>query len=229
MKSHFQIEQLNQIMAILTSKIRLNIFYLLMIHKRLSLGELHTKMGKAKATIVHHMKKFEKTKLIFEKHEKSSGSAKIIKIYEINPDYVEMVDLSPTLYWSQDQLKNPKKNPDILEFYLGKRHFNTSFFKSMQIIFEKLIQKNSQELPDFINSDTLVDFLEKNNNISVIPLNDELFNDYRHESNQLMTKYQKLAKLNYERENSKEITNFAYHFLLPASVIADSQPPADSH
>ena len=219
-KSPLRVEQLYQITGILKNKIRLNIFYLLIIHKRLSLGELHIKLGRTKATIVHHMKKFEKTNLIFERHEKLPATSKIVKIFEINPIFIENLTFSASLYWSNEQLENPENYPEILEFYQSFLNFNSSIYQSMQIIFENLIQKYEKDVPMLSKPQELQSFFEENHApMNILPLNDELLQDYQLESKKLFTKYVKLAKNNYDAKNFKNNTHFAYHFLLPASII----------
>ncbi|TXT63989.1 MAG: hypothetical protein BAJALOKI3v1_280027 [Promethearchaeota archaeon] len=120
-----------KVMEILDSVPRIRIALLLLIYQKLSLAQLSSLLNRSKATVTHHLKKFEDLGLLNITRKDARGSIDA-KVYEFNSDFFKSVQLS------MDDLKSIKPEE-------AKNIFKTAIRKD-QLIFELI--KNIYEISD---------------------------------------------------------------------------------
>ncbi|MBD3254767.1 MAG: ArsR family transcriptional regulator [Candidatus Lokiarchaeota archaeon] len=126
-----ELERSIKVMEILDSVPRIRIALLLLIYQKLSLAQLSSLLSRSKATVTHHLKKFEDLGLLNVTRKDARGSIDA-KVYEFSSNFFKSIRLS------MDDLKSLKPEE-------AKNLFKTAIQKD-QLIFELI--KNIYDISD---------------------------------------------------------------------------------
>jgi DNA-binding transcriptional ArsR family regulator len=107
-----------EVMDIMDSTPRLRILLLLLIFQKLSLAQLSSLLGRSKATVTHHMKKFEKLDLLKISRKDARGSIDA-KVYELNDAFFRTIRLNIEDIENLDSIKKEQVK-DILHYFIVK-------------------------------------------------------------------------------------------------------------
>ncbi len=138
-----------EFMKLLSSVPKLRILLLLLIFRKLSLAQLSKLLGRTKATVTHHIKKFETSGIIKTSRKEARGSIDA-KLYELDPDFFELVELSFDKFQSLEQ----NESRELLHYVLLRDKWMFEVFRNIlnfanrfyQEIDERFLTDNS----DFI-------------------------------------------------------------------------------
>jgi DNA-binding transcriptional ArsR family regulator len=203
------------VMEILDSVPRIRIALLLLIYQKLSLAQLSSLLNRSKATVTHHLKKFEDLGLLKVTRKDARGSIDA-KVYEFTSAFFKSIRLS------MDDLKSLKPEK-------AKNIFSTAIKKD-QLIFELI--KNIYEISeDFYQGiQTLLDSnslenIQKKYFKSPISyqfwfLDEEGYESYRELINEFNDKMREIVK-NSSQKKPEEIERSycIFHSFLPLKHI----------
>ncbi|MBD3196239.1 MAG: hypothetical protein GF317_14370 [Candidatus Lokiarchaeota archaeon] len=100
-----------EVMKLLNTVSCLRIMLILLVYGKQSLAQLKEKIGRSKATITHHMKKFEDLGIIKTSRMDARGSIDA-KAYEIIPDFKNLISLD----MEDIKLLSAKEQKEVLTF-----------------------------------------------------------------------------------------------------------------
>ncbi|MBD3340900.1 MAG: ArsR family transcriptional regulator [Candidatus Lokiarchaeota archaeon] len=123
-----KINQRIEVLKLLSSIPRLRIMLLLLIFRKLSLTQLSDLLGRTKATVIHHLKKFEKSNIINTSREESQGSIDA-KVYELDPEFFNLAELNIKNF----QNLKKKESKEILHHILLRDKWMLETFKNILI------------------------------------------------------------------------------------------------
>jgi DNA-binding MarR family transcriptional regulator len=98
------IDKKTEIVSLLKNTTRLRLILILLIFKKLSLTRLSNLLGRTKAAVSRHLKKFEQLGFIITTRRKARGSIDA-KIYELKPSFIKIISIV-----SKDFLSFQEKN-----------------------------------------------------------------------------------------------------------------------
>jgi DNA-binding transcriptional ArsR family regulator len=138
-----------EFMKLLSSVPRLRIMLLLLIFRKLSLAQLSKLLRRTKATITHHIKKFETSEIIKISRKEARGPIDAI-FYELDPNFFNLVELS----FDKFQSLNQNESRELLHYVLLRDKWTFEVFRNIlnfvnqfyQEIDERFLTNNS----DFI-------------------------------------------------------------------------------
>jgi DNA-binding transcriptional ArsR family regulator len=210
--------QKERLMKVLTNHNRLNILNLMIIHKRLSLGQLHELLGKSKATVVYHMSKFEDTGLIIEKHEKVPNTSKIVKFYEINPNYPQLISFGSPEFL--EELLNPEHDDqEVRNLY---KDFLISLLNAVKyqinMIIENLKNQDIFSLREMGNVKTnQIEFIH-DLAINLIPIEKGALEEFEADEDRLLEKYYAKSKTKFDEKDLTKTPHIAYLLKIPTAI-----------
>jgi len=120
-----------EVLRLMESLTRLRILLSLLIFKKVSLTKLSQLLGRAKSTIIYHMRKLDNLGLIKSTKKNARGSIDA-KVYELSPEFLEKLYLKiDKIILSKQSKEKEVFNDVILNDIL--------FFKIIKILFEQVI------------------------------------------------------------------------------------------
>ncbi|MFX0070639.1 MAG: ArsR family transcriptional regulator [Candidatus Hermodarchaeota archaeon] len=125
-----------EFMKLLSSVPRLRILLLLLIYRKLSLAQLSKLLGRTKATVTHHLKKFDTLGIIKTSRKDSRGSIDA-KLYELEPDFFDLVELSFDKFQSLEQ----DESKELLHYVLLRDKWMFDVFRNILIFANRFYQE----------------------------------------------------------------------------------------
>lgn len=125
-----------EVMKLLSSVPRLRIMILLLIFRKLSLSQLSKYLGRTKATVTHHLKKFDTLGIINISRKESRGSIDA-KVYELDPDFFKLVELNFDSFQSFEK----KEGEELLHYALLRDKWMFEAFRNILIFANRFYQE----------------------------------------------------------------------------------------
>ncbi|MBD3213453.1 MAG: helix-turn-helix domain-containing protein [Candidatus Lokiarchaeota archaeon] len=206
-----QLTQKVEVMKLLNTVTRLRIILILLVYGKQSLAELEEKIGRTKATITHHIKKFEELGIIKTTRKNARGSIDA-KVYQLIPEFLDLIQLSP----EELNLIEGDDQKDILQFLLLRDKW---MFEMIRNIFQ-LINLFYKDLEfDFVNLN-VKDFEQvKKQYFENLVQYDILFlnKEHKDEYNELLKSLKSKLSERREKEND-DITNDAPYLIFNSII-----------
>ena len=125
-----------EVMKLFSSVHRLRIMLLLLIYRKLSLSQLSKLLGRTKATVTHHLKKFEMLNIIKISRKESRGSIDA-KVYELDPDFFDLVKFNFESFKSLEQ----KESKELLRYVLLRDKWMFEAFRNILVFANRFYQE----------------------------------------------------------------------------------------
>lgn len=226
LKAKDKTKHIIEFLKLISNTTRFRLILLLLIFQKLSLSKLSQLVNRTKATVLHHLKKFEKLGFIIITKKEARRGYIDANVYELVPEFFDFFGKMSLNYNDIESLQL-NKQVDILNYAMIK---DILIFEVIRNIFKQvtLFYKGFDSINTISNSDSFknyINFYLKNRiEYDILFLTRKEFKLYQEEVVKFKTQIRKIFKQNKKDDIETERPYFILNTFLPVKNITEYDP-----